>query len=88
MTTDPLAYLALAIEHRPVDPLVEQIMRAGTDVDLASREKTAIDVQQQLADRSFAIPLWQPTQAVLTRSGVDRVTVSPFLRLWLLRPPG
>ena len=87
VTTDPFAYLALATNIDRSTPLVEQITRAGSDVDLASREKTAIDVQHQLADRSFAIPLWQPTKAVVTRSGVQRVNVSPFLRLWLLRPP-
>jgi peptide/nickel transport system substrate-binding protein len=87
VTTDPFAYLALATNIDRSTPLVEQIVRAGTDVDLASREKTAIDLQQELADRSFAIPLWQPTLAVVTRPGVERVSVSPFLRLWLLRPP-
>jgi len=68
--------------------LADLIDRARSDTDLASREQTVTDAQDHIADLSLMIPLWQGTNAALTRSGVDGVTVSPFLRLWPVRPPG
>jgi hypothetical protein len=84
---DPLTYLSLANGIDESAALADLIARARSDTDLASREQSVIDAQQQLADRSLAVPLWQGTTAVLVRSGVKRVSVSPYLRLWLLRPP-
>jgi ABC-type transport system substrate-binding protein len=86
-TSDPLEYLSAAGSVDRYAPLAELIGRARTDTDLASREQIVTDAQRLLADRAVAIPLWQGTAAVVTRPGVARVTTSPFLRLWLLRPP-
>jgi len=86
-TSDPLAYLSLVNVIDRSTELTDLISRARSDTDLASREQSVIDAQDQVADRSLAIPLWQDTSAVVTRAGVERVSVSPFLRLWPLRPP-
>lgn len=86
-TSDPLAYLSLASSVDRSSAVTDLIARAQSDSDLASREQSVIEAQRQLADRALAIPVWQDTAAVLTRAGVDGVTVYPFLRLWPLRPP-
>ena len=87
-TPDPVDYLSLATDADRSESLADVIDRARSDTDLASREQSVTDAQDQIADRSLVIPLWQGTNAVVTRSGVDGIRVSPFLRLAELRPPG
>jgi peptide/nickel transport system substrate-binding protein len=86
-TSDPLAYLSLAGRLDSTAASSELVRRARSESDLAARERMVTGAEHQLTDRALAIPLWQGTAAVLTRPGVERVSVSPFLRLWLLRPP-
>jgi ABC-type transport system substrate-binding protein len=86
-TSDPLAYLSLADNVDRTAGIAGVVARARTESDLAARERLVTDAQHGLTDRALAIPLWQDTVAALTRPGVERVSVSPFLRLWLLRPP-
>jgi len=87
-TPDPVDYLSLATEADRSPVLADLIDRARKDTDLASREQSVIDAQDHIADRSLVVPLWQVTNTAVSRAGVDGVTVSPFLRLWPLRPPG
>ncbi len=86
-TPDPVDYLSLATDSDRSPVLADLIDRARKDTDLASREQSVTDAQDHIADNSLVIPLWQGTNAAVARSGVDGVTVSPFLRLWPLRPP-
>lgn len=82
----PFAYLSEAARVGGSSTVAEQVEEAATDPDAVTRERSLVQAQQLAASVFPTLPLWQEEIVAVTAPGVERLSVTPFVRLSLVRP--